>query len=150
VLTELQLRNFECIVDELTRRTRSPLDLDGVCDALITSCFETFGRLSERLRREILSYLQRFQQPSEWDHTEPFAILVRSFDRARMKKEIHGYDPRELARDVISMIYGFVIADPGDLDAAAHRARRVMRLFLEGLRATARSAAVPQRTRGAA
>ena len=140
VLSELQLRHFQSVADELCRRTKSALDLDGVIEALIDSCFRASGLVSEQLRREILSYLPRFQQMSEWDNTELFAILVHSFDRARQSREINGFNPRDLALDVMAIINGFIIADPAHLDAAERGARRSLRLYLEGLRANARAA----------
>ena len=44
--------------------------------------------------------------------------------------------------DVMSIINGFMIADPAHLDAAAQGARRSLQLYLEGLRSKARSRSI--------
>ena len=135
VVSELLSRFMDGIACGLQARTKGPRDLEEVIDDLVALCQYANSMTSERLRRELAAYLPRHHDIDLFSTSSVFAILTRAILQAHQKGEIRAVpDARALARQIAVVINGFFLAHPNEPERAAHEAREVLKLILQGLR----------------
>jgi len=135
IVSELLVRFMDGIARELEARTRGSHELEHVIDVLVSSCHYANSMTSERLRRELAAYLPRHHDIELFSTSPVYTILTEAIVHAAQRREIRAVpDPRALARQIAAVINGFFLAHPNEPAKAAHEAREVLKLILQGLR----------------
>jgi hypothetical protein len=93
-------------------------------------------RRNGRLRQEISAYLARGVKAGSWLEESLFRLVVTSLERAQSAGEIAPrHDPPATAHLLLTALSGFLHIENEPPDERAARARDMVRLLLDGLRA---------------
>jgi len=137
VLIEMQKISAAHVAEELTAKLAEAATLREVMDLLADGLFYATSLVSPRLRREIQSLFVRKHGLADWEGTAIFEALASCFRAARESGEIAPeHDPEALTRWVLVTLFGFLVADPSELEPSRSEARRFLHVFLAGLRAS--------------
>jgi AcrR family transcriptional regulator len=137
VLIEMQKISAAHVAEELTAKLAEAGTLREVMDLLADGLFYATSLVSPRLRREIQSHFVRKHGLADWEGTAIFEALADCFRAARDSGEIRPeHDPEVLPRWVLVTLFGFLVADPIDLEPSRSEARRFLHVFMAGLRAS--------------
>ena len=135
VLFELQREGAARVAAQMTERLSEAASLREVVDLLADGLFYTTSLVSPRLRRELQSLFVRKQGVADWEGTALHDALLRCFRAARASGEIAAdCDPEALARWVFVCLFGFLVADPIDLEPNRGEARKFLHVLMAGLR----------------
>jgi len=111
VLFEMQREGASRVAEQMTKKLNEAASLREVVDLLADGLFYTTSLVSPRLRRELGSLF------------------------ARESGEIAAdCDPEALTRWVFVTLFGFLVADPIDLEPSRSEARRFLHVLMAGLR----------------
>lgn len=135
VLFEMQREGAARVAEQMTTKLNEAASLREVVDLLADGLFYTTSLVSPRLRRELQSLFVRKQGVADWEGTPLYHALVRCFRVARESGEIAAdCDPEALARWVFVTLFGFLCADPMDLEPSRGDARKFLHVLMAGLR----------------
>jgi AcrR family transcriptional regulator len=135
VLFEMQREGATRVAEQMTRKLEEAASLREVVDLLADGLFYTTSLVSPRLRRELGSLFVRKQGVADWEGTSLHDALMRCFRAARESGEIAAdCDPEALTRWVFVTLFGFLVADPIDLEPSRSEARRFLHVLMAGLR----------------
>jgi AcrR family transcriptional regulator len=135
VLIEMQRISAAHVAEEMSAKLAEAATLAEVIDLLADGLFYATSLVSPRLRREIQSMFVRKHGLADWEGTSLFEALVECFRAARDAGEIAPeHDPESLTRWVLVSLFGFLVADPSDLEPSRSEARRFLHVFMAGLR----------------
>jgi AcrR family transcriptional regulator len=135
VLFEMQKISAARVAEKMTARLAQAATLREVIDLLADGLFYATSLVSPRLRREIQSLFVRKQGVADWEGTAIFEALVKAFRAARDSGEIPlERDPEVLTRWVLVTLFGFLVADPSELEPSRSEARSFLHVFMAGLR----------------
>ena len=135
VLLEMQRDGAARVAAQMTTKLEQAASLREVVDLLADGLFYTTSLVSPRLRRELGSLYVRKQGVADWEGTLLHRALVRCLHGARESGEIAAdCDPEALARWVFVALFGFLCADPMDLEPSRSDARRFLHVLMAGLR----------------
>jgi len=135
VVLELQRGAANAIAGAILSRLAEAATLAEVIDSLVDGLFGAAGRVSHRLRREILALDVRERRRADWEGTPLFEALKGRIDAARRRGEIDtGHDAAQLTRCVLASLLGFIAGDAGDLEPSRADARTTLRVLAQGLR----------------
>jgi AcrR family transcriptional regulator len=135
VLFEMQRGAAERVAEQMTTKLEEAASLREVVDLLADGLFYTTSLASPRLRRELGSLFVRKQGVADWENSSLHDALVRCFRAAQESGEIAaGSDPAALTRWVFVTLFGFLVADPIDLEPSRSEARKFLHVLMAGLR----------------
>ena len=135
VLLELQRDGAARVAAQLTTRLTAASSLADVVELLTDGLFYISSLASPRLRREFQSVFVRKQGVAVWEGTSLHLALLGAFRTALANGEIAPHhDPEALARWVFVSLFGFLSADPTDLEPSRSEARRFLHVLMAGLR----------------